>query len=145
MYLSHSAATLAAAAFGKYRQKADSGVRLWTTRLSRWGKRPGHSSRQTVRRVCLQPLASYSFRLLDQLMFQGVAGQFGIALEAHFFQDALAVGADGLDAEEIFLGDFTDGFARGNQAHDLELAVGEPFVRGSFEILCQVKGHFFRQ
>src|ERR1043166_2369259 len=76
-------------------------------------------------------------------MFEGVAGEFGVAVEAHFFEDALTVGAHGLDAEGVLLGDLPDGFARGDQAHDLELAVGEPFMRRGGEVFSEVERHFF--
>ena len=46
-------------------------------------------------------------------MLEGVAGEFGVAVQAHFFEDALTVGADGLDTEAIFFGDLSDGLAGG--------------------------------
>ena len=51
---------------------------------------------------------------LHQVMLDGVAGQFGVSLQTHLLEDALAVGADGFDAQGILLGDFPNGFAGGD-------------------------------
>ena len=39
------------------------------------------------------------FRLLNEIVVNGVAHQFGVIAQVHFFQDTLAVGANGIRAQ----------------------------------------------
>ena len=78
-------------------------------------------------------------------MLHRVVHQFGVVPHPHLFEDARAVGADGLYAERKFLGDFADDFARGNQAQYLEFAVGQNFLRRLLRVGGEIGGQFFRE
>ena len=92
------------------------------------------------------PMAPISLvKPLHQLMLHRVMHQFGVVPHPHFFQNARAIGADGFDAEGKFFGDFADDFAGGDQAQDLELAVGKQFLRRFLGIAGKIGGEFFRE
>ena len=58
-------------------------------------------------------------------MFAGVAAEFGAGVQAEFGAELAAVGFDGAEAEVEPAGDFGVGVAFGEQAQDLDLAVGQ--------------------
>src|SRR5262245_38831467 len=87
-----------------------------------------HNSRQVLRYIgAATPLPK--MLLIGEVMLNGVASQFDVGGETHFFRNARAVGGNGLLAERQFRGDFLDGLAGRDHAQDLELAVGKAFVR----------------
>ncbi len=53
---------------------------------------------------------------IHELMLHRVVHQLGVVSQAHFFEDAAAIGADGFDAQSQLAGDFADDPARGDQA-----------------------------
>src|SRR6185369_2078568 len=61
---------------------------------------------------------------LDELVLEGVAGEFGVVLHVHLAEDLCPVGTDGFDAKCQFAGNFADRFAGGDQTENLEFPVG---------------------
>jgi hypothetical protein len=60
---------------------------------------------------------------LDELVLEGIAGEFGVVLHVHLAEDLRPVGADGFDAQCQFAGNLADRFAGGDQAENLEFPV----------------------
>ena len=50
------------------------------------------------------------WRLLHEMVIDGVAHQFGVVAQMHFQQDTVAVGADGFSAQCESIGNFRNGF-----------------------------------
>src|SRR5439155_9781 len=72
----------------------------------------------------------------DQLCPDGVRDDVGVRVESGLLQDAAAIRADRLYAEVEIFGDDGGADAAGQETEDLELAIGEAFVR-----LCRAGGH----
>src|SRR3989304_10329370 len=68
--------------------------------------------------------------LLDEAVAEGVLDELGIALEAHLFKEAGAMGADRLHTDAEVLGDPCEASAGDDHGHDLKLPVGEGLVSG---------------
>src|SRR5687768_8858700 len=66
----------------------------------------------------------------DELVLHRIVCDVGIRLEVHLLEDARAVGAHRLHAEEELLGDFRNALAGCELAEDLELAFRELRMRG---------------
>ena len=64
-------------------------------------------------------------------MFEGIVDEFDVVFDAEFFPDASVKSADGFYAQGEFGGNFLERLAGNDHVHDLELAVGEGFVRQS--------------
>ena len=62
------------------------------------------------------------------MMFECVPGKIRGRIEMEFLHNACSIGADTFHAQREFFGNMRDGFAMGNQAEDLELAIRKPGV-----------------
>src|SRR3982751_1236272 len=65
----------------------------------------------------------------DELILHSVIGDVGVRLEVHLLENAGAVRAHRLHAEEELLGDFRDALSRRELAEDLEFALRQLRVR----------------
>src|SRR5687768_17057855 len=81
----------------------------------------------------------------DELIFHRIVSDIRIRLEVHLFENAGAISADRLDAEEELFRNLRNALARGELAEDLELALRQLRVRrlvgrGAGEALRELVG-----
>jgi hypothetical protein len=78
--------------------------------------------------------------LLCETMVDGVAHQFGVVMQVHLFQDAAAVGADGLHAQGQSVGDLRNGLGRREQQEYLVFAVRQGLMRKFIFVSAELVG-----
>ena len=61
-------------------------------------------------------------------MFERIPGEIRGRLQVELLHNARSIRADTFHAQREFFGNMRDGFAMGNQAEDLELAIRKPGV-----------------
>src|SRR3990172_5837680 len=66
-----------------------------------------------------------SVGVFEQAVLEGVADEFGPALEAQLFHEARLVGFDGLDADAEAVGDLLVGVAVGEEPQNFSLPVAQ--------------------
>ena len=84
-------------------------------------------------------------RGLNQLVFQGVANQLNVVVEAHFLHESGPVGTDGFWTKTEFNRDGPDGFTFRQQAHYKKFPVGEASMKISRLVTQNLFGEHLSQ
>src|SRR5688572_4569548 len=82
---------------------------------------------------------------VHQVVGDGVVHQLRVRLHVHLAQDARAVGADGIGAEEELVGDLAHGLAGSDHPHHLVLAVRERLVQRLAAVVLELERELLAQ
>src|SRR5690606_2419114 len=82
---------------------------------------------------------------IHQVVGDGVVHELRVRLHVHLAEDAGAVGADRVGAEEELVGDLAHGLAGGDHPHDLVLAVRERLVQRLAAVVLELEGELLAE
>ena len=86
-----------------------------------------------------------TFRLLNESVPQSVGCDIGVGREAHFFQNAASIGADGFYAQAEFIRDVRNAPSGRQLAKNLEFARRQPRMQGLVRIAVEVRHQYLSE